>query len=320
MIDYTVLYKSVLPPVEDTWPSDARWDFFISAYTEADRVKRVFDKVSARSKYWLIFPEYGFRNDEFPDGQTFAGDTRHEGEYLARFWDHLGMTDTNASICIDITGFIRPYLIFLVRWLMEKGITVFDAIYSEPIRYAEGEQTEFSGKTVTEVRQVAGFEGEHETDTSNDVLILGSGYDDQLIAHAAKSKNNAHKVQVFGFPSLRADMYQENVLRVQLAEESVGSRTGDQANCFYAPANDPFVTAHVLREIVSELESRKRITNLYLCPLSTKPMVLGFTLYYITERRNGPTSIVFPFSTSYARETSKGISRIWKYTVELPRT
>jgi len=319
MIDYTVLYKRVLP-VNDNWPEEVRWKVFISAYTEAARVQRVFEKVSADSRHWLVLPEYGFRGDELPPGNAFVAETRHEGECIARFWETLGTLGPTGSICIDITGFVRPYLIFLIRWLMEQGITVFDAIYSEPVRYAKRELTQFSGERIAEVRQVAGFEGVHGTDTSNDVLIIGSGYDHQLIAHAAQSKDNARKLQIFGFPSLRADMYQENVLRAQQAEEAVGWRTGDQANSFFASAYDPFMTAHVLRGIVSAQNSRKPVTNLYLCPLSTKPMVLGFALYYVTERLNGPTSIVFPFSSSYARETSKGLSRIWLYRVELPRT
>ncbi len=58
------------------------------------------------------------------------------------------------------------------------------------------------------------------TDISNDMLIVGSGYEDHLIKHVAEDKAKARKLQLIGFPSLRADMYQENVIRVQRAEES----------------------------------------------------------------------------------------------------
>jgi hypothetical protein len=57
-----------------------------------------------------------------------------------------------------------------------KGVRRFDALYSEPIRYAAGAKTAFSDEAVTEVRQVVGYEGAHITDTSRDVLIIGAGY------------------------------------------------------------------------------------------------------------------------------------------------
>ena len=65
-------------------------------------------------------------------------------------------------------------------------------------------------------------------------------------------------------------------------------------------------------------KQRKGITNLYLCPLLIKVLVLGFTLFYLTECRNTATSIIFPFEEQYSQNTSNEIARIWKYTVELP--
>ncbi|MBC8384245.1 MAG: hypothetical protein H8E57_01850 [Candidatus Cloacimonetes bacterium] len=40
--------------------------------------------------------------------------------------------------------------------------------------------------------------------------------------------------------------------------------------------------------------------------------------FYLTECRNTSASIIFPFEEQYSQNTSKGIARIWKYTVELP--
>jgi len=184
MIDYTVLYKSELS-VNADWPSEIRWDTFISGFTVAERVKRVFDKANAGSKHWLVFPEYRFAKEQYPPG-SFASESRHEAEYLKSFWDTLNGDVSKGTLGIDITGFIRPYLIFLLRWLAEQGVRRFDAIYSEPDIYGKREETKFS-ESVTEVRQVAGFEGVHDHDTSNDYLIIGAGYDDQLIAHVAGS-------------------------------------------------------------------------------------------------------------------------------------
>lgn len=316
MLDYTILYKDELP-VSDDWPPQVRWDIFVSAFTAAERVRRVFEKASAASKHWLVFPEYGFAPAEHPKN-AFAPDSRDEAEYIRSFWDSsVGAVDGKA-ICIDTTGFIRPYLVFLLRWLAEQGVRRFDALYTEPVIYSKREQTRFSDEAVVEVRQIAGFEGVHNPDTSNDYLIIGAGYDHQLIAQVAENKEFSKKIQIFGLPSLRADMYQENVLRAYRAEEAVGRHTADESSSYFAPANDPFETANTLREIVKRIDSRKAITNLYLSPLATKPQVLGFALYYLTERRNTATSLIFPFCESYDQETSTGVSRVWKYTVELP--
>ena len=147
----------------------------------------------------------------------------------------------------------------MVRWLVERGVRRFDAIYTEPIRHAKGEETTFSDESVTTVKQIAGFEGNHIPDTSNDCLIIGSGYDDKLIAQVAESKALSRKVQIFGLPSLRANMYQENVLRAHRAVESVGAKLDTSADSYFAPANDPFVTAAKLREVVDRLDESKPI-------------------------------------------------------------
>ena len=316
--DYTIFYKRQLS-VSGEWSSQENWDLFISAYVPAERTKCVFNKVNATHKYWLIFPEYGYTTAEYPCGKVYDEAADDEATFIAHFWNTLPADSQNLRICIDISGFIRPYLIYLVIWLLEKGVTRFDAIYSEPIQYQKRELTEFSSDVVKEVRQVLGYEGIHTNDIGKDVLIIGAGYEDNLISHVAESKAKATKFQLIGFPSLRADMYQENVLRVRRAEESLGGTVDDEVRTFFAPANDPFVAASEVRRMVNDWNIRRGITNLYLCPLSTKAHVLGFALYYVTECRNTATSIIFPFEERYSQNTSRGIARIWKYTVELPR-
>ena len=317
MPDYSIYYKTQLP-VESDWGSGNEWDIFVSAYMNDERVQRAFDRARAPMKRWIVLPEYQYPSGSLSGGDVFVGVPSDEATYVRAFWDTLGPDASKLSVCIDITGFIRSYLLFFIRWLFENGVRKFDVIYSEPIRYVKQEQTLFSDIAVEEVRQVAGYEGQHVPDVKNDLLIIGAGYEDHLISHVATNKDNAQKILLFGFPSLRADMYQENVLRAHLAEESVGARAEDASRTFFAPANDPFVTADVLHNIVTKMNERAKITNLYICPISTKPQALGFALFYLTERLNGPTSLIFPFCKTYSPETSAGITRIWKYTVELP--
>ena len=69
----------------------------------------------------------------------------------------------------------------------------------------------------------------------------------------------------------------------------------------FAPAYDPFVTAETLQSIISEIEFGDReISNLYLAPLSSKPMTIGFaallssrTEWYIDKYDSPFCGIVF---------------------------
>ena len=72
-----------------------------------------------------------------------------------------------------------------------------------------------------------------------------------------------------------------------------------------------------LSNIFQKEREKKGIINTYLCPLATKPQALGFTLFYLTECQNEAVSIIYPFCRSHAKETSVGISKISKYTLEL---
>ena len=317
MIDYSIFFKQKLA-VDENWGKDEHWDLFISAFVPNDRVRSVFSKAAATKKVWLIFPEYSFSRDQLPKEEFFSAVAEDESEFIGSFWDTLPSNASQLRICIDITGFIRPYLIYLLWFLVEKGVTQFEALYSEPDRYRDSEQTTFSSDIIREIRQVSGCEGNHTTDDSNDLLIIGAGYEDHLISHVAESKAKANKVQLLGFPSLRADMYQESVLRIHKAEESMGGKETGEAKSYFAPANDPFITANVLADVVREQERRRPISNLYLSPLSTHAHVLGFALYFLTEKLGSSCSLIFPFEEKYHYTTSVGISRIWKYVVELP--
>src|SRR5437879_374734 len=122
MIDYTIYYKHPLP-VGEPWGPHEDWDLFISAYTPAERIACVFSKARARHKRWLVFSEYGYDSNAHPPGDVFDHPAVDEADFIAAFWDTLPPARGNFRICVDITGFVRPYLIYLVRWLQEKGIT-----------------------------------------------------------------------------------------------------------------------------------------------------------------------------------------------------
>lgn len=290
------------------------WDIFVSAYNDSERVRATFSKVRARRKVWVALPEYGYSAEELRDlGEVFAYTTRSEADVVIDLVPKL-LADAGAGarICVDITGFMRPHILFLVHYLRRSGLTRVDMLYTEPERYERREETKFSNEVV-EVRQVAGFDGTHSDDTSNDILIIGVGYDDLLMSRVLAEKEAAKQVQLLSLPSLSADMYQESILRLDKTSLAGGDEAYAEERLFYAPANDPFVVAHELGAMVMKLRARAPITNLYLSPLATKPQALGFALFYLNELEQGPSSIIFPFSKSYSRETSDGVGKSWVY-------
>ena len=312
MIDYTIFYRDSLP-LDRSW--EQKYDLFISAYDESERVQTVFQKANASRKLWILHDEYGFSPSEHPHGEIFSCQSADEGEFIFQLFQYIGGDLSARKICIDITGCMRPHIAFALRYLADSGTSKLDVIYSEPSRYKKKESTQFSSSPVDLVRQVVGFEGVVNNDTSNDLLIIGAGYEHELIADVADEKDKARKLILLGLPSLRADMYQQNAWRTQLAKDAIGESTSSK---LFVPANDPFVTATVLSELIANQEMLKPITNLYLSPIATKAQTLGFALYYLAERAGTSTSIIFPFARSYARDSAIGIARAWRYVIEFP--
>ncbi|MBX3650858.1 MAG: hypothetical protein KF771_05745 [Burkholderiales bacterium] len=317
MFDYLISYKSELSPV-DTWSISPKWDIFISAYNDSERVRTVFSKAPAVKKFWLMLPEYRYEKSEYPDdGEVFVNKSQNESTFLNAFWNECELVGLvgNSRICVDITGFMRPHILYLMMWLKRRGVKGFDAIYSEPDRYGKKEETAFSEGSVYEVRPVTGYEGSHETDVSQDILVVSIGYDHELIAHVADNKDHAVFVPIFGLPSLRAEMYQESQLRMARASESIQGKDV-KGKRFFSSANDPFVTAATIDQVIAHLDVNVR-RNIFLSPLSTKPQTLGFGLAYINRFVGKPVSIIFPFRDRYRRETSVGLTRVWRYEIRL---
>ena len=316
-VDYTIFYKSPLDPDGD-WAKDQTWDVFISAFNTSERVRRVFESAQAKDKHWIVHAEYAFAPEQRPaSGNVFMSrDEIREDDCIQEFLSKNCPDIKTGTLCIDISGFMRPHLMFLIRVLKAKGVRSFDALYSEPKQYVRREATELAKWRVTEVRPVSGFEGTHQPSlgADDDLLIIGAGYEHHLMGQVANAKTNTRKIQLFGFPSLQADFYQENMLNAHKAAEAVSAT--NEKHPLFAPANDPFVTAAVLHEKVTE-ERRHGVKNIYLCPLASRPQALGFALYYLYEGIEESVSIIYPFATRYAHETTIGIARIWKYHIEL---
>ncbi len=316
-MDYSIYFKEEVF-ANDSWTCSLDFDYFFSAYNASERVQKIHELVKSDKKYWLIFPEYQLDDNEvnnLPDTIECSGSS--EGEQILSLFDCVDISKLqDKSIGVDITGFPRAQLAFFIKYLKLQNISNIEVYYGEPMQYKDKENTKFSDDSLIESpRQVNGFEGTHERDQSNDLMIIGAGYDHHLISGVVNEKQNVKSKLLIGFPSLRPDMYQENIYRASLAQDSVTAHAFN--NPIFAPANDPFITAQILSDTINKLTSQNEITNLYLCPLSTKCQTLGFILYYLAEMDNKNCSMIFPFISSYEKETSVGLYKVWRYEIQL---
>lgn len=295
-----------------------RFDVFISAYNNSERVKFVFDNVLAEKKYWWILPEYDYSAEDL---SGIAGDAsciqelpKSEADLVLRGMIESGLDDPSGlAVCIDITGFMRQHIFMLLKYFEATRAKSLTFLYTEPKRYSRGADTSFSLKDIQDVRQVSGFEGVHIPDTNRDVLLLGVGYDHQLMGQAIRYKEGARLLQLLSLPSLTADMYQESLIRVDRVDtEELNSPDRTEQFC---SANDPFFIAASASKLYHREQLNGGITNFYLCPLATKPQALGFGLFYLRELVDTASSVILPFPRHYSKETSKGVGRIWRYPI-----
>lgn len=310
---------SYLLDTKSTLRFDAvQWDFFFSAYNESERVKKIFEQVNSANKYWIIIPEYQYGEGvDLKHDAVLRTESFNEAEQIIEtIGSVLDGIDRSLRICVDITGLMRPQILFILRYFQVLGFKNFEMIYTEPLHYSRKEDTDFALADVSEVRQVSGFEGVHHLDmssgSSRDILLLGVGYDSDLMARVALDKDRARHLQLLSLPSLSADMYQESLIRLDRAGFP-NSRAEDQV--FFSSANDPFLTAAALSKSLRKVCKANPATNIYLSPLATKPQALGFGIFYLKELEGSASSIIFPFSSRYSRETSKGVGRTWRYPI-----
>lgn len=301
--------------------STGTWDALLAAYSSAQRAVALWGQCAhIPVRLLAIHKEYDYQPCELPPAEMVFSDELDEAEFAECMLDRLermtGKSINCMSLAVDVTAFMRPELICLVVGLKRRGAVKVDFFYSEPVRYRSKGWTTFSSG-VSEVRQVRGCEGLHDPMVPEELLVIGTGYDDVLMRLVALEKPRASKALVLGFPSLAPDMYQENVWRVSRTEEELG---GDRSllDELLAPASDPFETATIISEYISRIRDQKGHVNVYLSPLGTKPQVLGFALYFAMECLDAhtATSMLLPISTHYERITGDRVSRTWRYQVE----
>ncbi len=304
------------------------YTLFISGYNSEKMVHDAYNAIHASKKIWCIFPDYTFALEELPDSEYFQmtdlpidSDTL-ESEYINSFIEEVELLEyLEKDICIDITGFVKPYMIYLIYALKEYGFTKIDIIYSEPRYWEKLDETIFSKETIIKTRPINGFEIRKEP-FNKDLHIIAAGYDHKLI-RAASSYNKLikNKKVLIGFPSLQPSMYQENILNFQKASDEL-SIDYENFDPWYAPANDPFETAKTLKHYIDiYIDENSDVNSIYLSPLSTKPHALGMLLFFLYEKeyykeRGIDIIILYPFTRAYSASSGKEVAKINLYTLE----
>lgn len=308
------------------------YDLLISAYNEELMVSDVFDVINAKNKVWIVFPDYKYEDIsilkslthtvlDYTEVSTDIDDL--EKNIIDRFVKDIGLIDKykDKKICIDITGFVKPYMIYLMLYLKHFNFSSFDVLYSEPKLYVKREETSFSKEEIVKTRTINGFDLRTDEGT-DDLFIINAGYDHKLIRSIGSWKVPIEKQKILiGFPSLQPIMFQENILNLHLAADEL-ELSANNFNPLLAPANDPFETAKVINDYIDYYIQRKQgVKNIYLAPIGTKPQALGIFLFCIFEEEKFENKdinlqIVYPFTKSYSTNAGKELFKVNKYTIE----
>ena len=137
------------------------WDLFISAYNNSKRVQTVFPQVPATRRSWWVIPEYGYGPDDLAELENPIVLARgSEAQVVKAGLAGSGFDPaTDLRLCIDITGLMRPHILFLMAHLQDIGVTQFDLLYTEPAQYSRRAETRFSIGEDVRVVSVEGYVG-----------------------------------------------------------------------------------------------------------------------------------------------------------------
>lgn len=324
----TFLYESC-KDITDILNITETYDLFISAYNKEEMVRDVFEQINAKEKIWLLFPDYNLDKKDIAYDQDYIfslkqemTDTRLEMNFINKFINEYDLIEQykGKKIAIDITGFVKPYMFYLIL-VLKNSFNKFDIIYTEPNIYLNHEDTKFSNDSATFTRSINGYDTKSEQN-KDDLLIINAGYDYTLVSRIAENKKSIKNNKILiGFPSLQPIMYQENILNFKKIADELDIHASE-FNPLFAPANDPFETANVVDKYVEEyIITHPNISTIYLAPLATKAQALGIQLFAIYEKEKYELEgidikIIYPFTNGYAKDSGKNLFRINKYTLE----
>lgn len=317
---YTSSYRNLS---EFTSDKANRYDVFISAYTEEDSVRSTFEQSDAFKKIWIVLPEYGYDSSHtFIDREYYRNDdVNSEAEFINQFFDKYKLDLVGKNVCIDITGFVKPYIIYFLFKLRYEGFESVEFIYTEPQAYEKKSETVFSiSSSSIVVRNIFTYDSFVQASNEDDLCLINVGYDFNLVSKVVSDLNVREKKVLLGFPSLQAIMYQENVINLDKSKSLLNIESIEEV--LYSPANNPFLTAKVISNYVEDYTKKhSKISNIYLSPLATKPQAIGMAIFYIFEfkkymERDISIHIRYPFTKGYSSSAGKGVFRVNKYVID----
>lgn len=325
--NYDLFYLDSCDNLDNISNITSEYDLLISAYNNENMVYDVFSSIQADKKVFLIFPDYNDLDfEKIIDCEVYTNDEvniKDKDLELSFINDFIAQYDIinykEKKLCIDITGFVKPYMIYFIKALHYMGFKELDIIYSEPKIYTNQEETEFSEEEVINTRSVNGYDLRAE-DGKDDLLIINAGYDHKLIRSITGHKKFSKKQVLIGFPSLQPIMYQENILNLQKAYDDLNIT--HTSKLLYAKANDPFETAKTIKKhILKYIEQSDSVKTIYFAPLGTKPQALGIVLFSLLEQsffeeKDILLKIIYPFTKSYSSSAGKKLFQINRYSLE----
>ncbi len=308
--------------------SNTDFDIFISAFNNEEMVLNVFNKIKSEEKFWLVLPEYKFTTEETSElVNTYFFKEEYnsliEINCIKNMFEQFNIQDLkNKKVCIDVTGFIKPYMIFLIEYLHEfENMDKISIIYSEPKKYEKKGNTPFS-KNILDVRTIRNFTDYSGQQRKNDLTIINVGYDHKLVDKVIGDKKPKNKKVLIGFPSLQPDMYQENIVNLKQSMDLNEDLKEDEF--IYASANNPYSTARNISNSVTKYLNNKsstKIENISLIPLATKAQTLGMILFFIFEKekyeeKDISLNFTYPFTERYSSSAGVGLSKVNLYEIE----
>src|SRR5438552_2262478 len=121
MYDYSVFYRRSVQ-VNRIAHELQQFDVLISAFNSSERVIRVFNEVRASKRVWLVHPEYDYKPLERPLPSMCACPAGvDEVDQIDSLLAQTGNL-SGKDVCIDVTGFMRHVLAFLIAKLGRLGV------------------------------------------------------------------------------------------------------------------------------------------------------------------------------------------------------
>lgn len=308
---YSYFYKQ-------EWCADDReYDVFLSGYDGCERTNTIFKQTKAKSKYWLLFPQYQCDSSPEDGEEVLKSDKYEESDYIIEVISQIEeQFNPQMKLCIDCSGMLIPHLMFLLMHLQSLNIRNFEVIYSSPLFYQQEEDTIF-GDIVETPRSIDGYEINCKVNAP-EYVIMFAGYNEELVRNVALAKGSAiEKHIIIGFPPIEADMYQQSMIQLHKSSEILGEK-----GIIYhkASAYDPLVVAEKLEKILRGIEKKycEKIGAINIAPLSTKACAVAAAIVYMYNQQSS-LRIIYPPTKKYYTRQAVGIGKSYVYTLELPQ-